>query len=384
MKPNSEITWRELNERGFLQDVQIPTLYDSDLRIGLVSTVYGAGDTLIPWCKHHFGLGIDHILLVFDQLEEPGERNTAESIRKIYHPSRITIWSGVDLMKDGWYGVSDYPELKTLVPFASTGASSQGIPARQALNASAALEIAKTDEFGGAPLDWMIHLDLDELFYLEGPDQGGGSLKEHFSAVTRREIALVRYINHELLHPPKEGDPQWFKLNPRLAKTQLGSTAWNKLVNQLDMAQERSRPYFNGYHNGKSAVAVQKGKCAAGVHSWWLLEDALPRDECFLAGPSILHYRFASTNAFCEKYLAMADTSPNLDNSLFPQPKAEKAALSLIHSMRRDGTEIEEIHEALKRLHGDMTGFSKTETHILDENGLIFTPEIENPLPVDF
>jgi hypothetical protein len=190
-------------------------------------------------------------------------------------------------------------------------------------------------------------------------------------------------VNHELLHPHQEGVPPRFKVNPHLAKHRLVSPSWDELVKDLDMSQDSKRPYFNGYHNGKSAVAVQAGKCAAGVHSWWLMEEFLTAGECTLAGPSILHFRLASVTAFREKYLAMADTAHLSDKNLFSPPKVEKAALSLIQSMRQAGTELEMIHQGLNELHERLTCFSDDETKLLIEMGLIFTPELKTPLPVE-
>jgi hypothetical protein len=142
------------------------------------------------------------------------------------------------------------------------------------------------------------------------------------------------------------------------------------------MSQSDARPYFNGYLNGKSAVLVRAGATAAGVHGWSLATPPSAGKSCLLAGPSILHFHFASTGAFRHKYLDMAASADPSGPRPFPPSPAETAALDLIRSLQRDGADQTTITAQLYELHGRLTGFSESEVELLEEAGLIMTPEI--------
>jgi len=353
----------------------------ANLRVGLVSTVYGAASFLESWLRHHFQLGVAHIVLVFDHLEEAEEKAAAERIGSLFPPDRLTLWSGQRLMEEDWGSLPAGAELGDLYQLARTGPSSYGIPARQALNASVALQAARTGQLGGAPLDWMLHLDHDELLYLEGCGRGGSSLVEHFSAAQSAGFKLLRYLNHELLLPHTAGSPLEFKLNPRLAVAQLGASRWAELVARLEMSRSDPRSYFNGYVNGKSAVAVSAAAGAAGVHSWRLVEPVSGAEQCTLAGPSVLHLRFASAAAFRSKYQKMAPTWSPAELALFEPPKAEAAALDLIQSLGEAGADPETIGVRLEALCAELTSFSEGEVQHLRDAGLILTPNLEHRFP---
>jgi hypothetical protein len=99
---------------------------------------------------------------------------------------------------------------------------------RQCLNAEVASVRAVThpDALGG-PMDWLLHIDIDELFMLPGAgaDGGGGGastmVPEHFASVPPSE-GFVAYVNHEAV-PEHSGDignyfleTSLFKRNPNV------------------------------------------------------------------------------------------------------------------------------------------------------------------------
>jgi hypothetical protein len=342
--------------------------------VGLVSTVYRSGRVLDAWCEHHLSLGMEHIVLIFDHLDEPEEAADAARLASIYPPSLLTVWSGPQLMEEDWPSAPDGPNVAELKRLAHSGASSAAVAARQTLNASAALQAAKVGTLGERSLDWLIHLDLDEWFYLEGTGRGGETLGEHFCAATAAGFELVRYLNHELLLPHQPGSAPRFKVNPRLAAARLGPAGWAQIVQHLSMSQSDARPYFNSYLNGKSAVLVKAGAAAAGVHGWALAEPPSAGSSCLLAGPLILHFSFASPGAFRRKYLDRAASPEPSGQRPFPPSPAETAALSLIRSGQRDGADQDAITLELDELHSRLTGFSESEVELLEEAGLIMTP----------
>jgi hypothetical protein len=129
---------------------------------------------------------------------------------------------------------------------------------------------------------------------------------------------------------------------------------------------------------------VEAGKCAAGVHSWWLESEYAPGEEIMLAGPTILHFRFASVEAFCKKYLMLVENEGFNGVPLFPQSRAEKAALSTIKLLQREGVDTDGILENLKPLYKQITHFTPGEIDQLNKMGLVFRPELKFPLTVNF
>ena len=246
--------------------------------------------------------------------------------------------------------------------------------ARQTLGASVALEAARGDELGGAPLDWLLHLDADELFFLQGAGRGGAMLGEHFATASSSGLCLLRYVNHEWLRLDRPGASPCFKLNPRLGAARLGTVGWSKLVSHLRMAQSDPRPYFTGYFNGKSAVAVSAGAAAAGVHGWSLVDPG--GSSRFLAGPSVLHFHFGSPTAFTRKYLAVAASRVPPGPALFQPSPVEVATLEHLRQWQRAGVDESVLEQKLSELHAAMTAFSKADIEVLEAAGMILSPHL--------
>jgi hypothetical protein len=148
------------------------------------------------------------------------------------------------------------------------------------------------------------------------------------------------------------------------------------------MSQSDPRPYFSGYLNGKSAVAVGAGLRAAGVHSWALAEPFSAASGAFLAGPSVLHYHFASPAAFHRKYWAIAAGAPSPQERPFAPSPAEVAALDLIRSLQAAGADDDAIARHLEALHGRLTSFSDVAADLLQDAGLLLTADLAHSLSI--
>lgn len=357
-------------------EITVHSAGSAEPRVGIVCTVYRAGTGLDAWCEHHLALGFDHLVLVFDHLEDPLEAADAERLAASHPPERLSVWSGSRVATERWGATG------SLESFARSGAACWAVAARQTLNASAVLEAARGDELGGAPLDWLLHLDADELFHLQGAGRGGGALHQHFAAATASGLRLVRYANHELLGEEQtRADAPRFKRNPTLAAALLGTAGWSALVAHLKMAPTDSRPYFRGYFNGKAAVAVAHAVAAAGVHGWQL-KTGDDGGSHFLAGPCVLHCHFADPVAFRRKYLAAEAAGDPPDSPLFEPSPVEVTIFERIRALRREGADEAAVERGLDQLHATMTTFSDADVELLEAAGLIFEPEIET-VPID-
>ncbi len=368
--PEDTVLFHELDDETPSGTIVVRRRGAPPVRTGIVTTAYRVGEALDAWCAHHLDAGFDHLVVTFDHLEDDAEADDARRLRERWPEERLTIWAG-EAMPERWRTLPESARDAQLLELVDGGGSSYAVSARQTLNASVALHAARTDELGGAPLDYLLHLDTDELFYLEGPQRGGASPGEHFAAVSDAGLLLLRYLNHELLLPEREGAPRRFKVNPRLAAARLGRQGWSSLVRHLAMDQDDERPYFTGYLNGKSAVAVAAGRAAAGVHGWYL-DGAEASAVRLLAGPSVLHLRFESPAALRRKYLPIADAPAPSGPVPFAPAPAEVAAVELIRRLRRQGIDEAALGKRLEDLHRRMTAFSAEDAELLEEAGLIF------------
>lgn len=344
-------------------------------RSGVVTTVRGAGEALEGWCRHHLDLGLDRIVLVLDEGAGPDEAAELQDLRRSTDPGRVAVWTDGEARRRR-RSLPVFEGMDRLLAAANRGPATWAVAARQTLNATAALHAARAEG-----LDWLVHLDADEVLYLEGSGRGGATLAEHLAAAEAAGWRSLRYLDHELLVPWRPGEPPRFKRNPAVAAERLGVVGWRRLARHLAMEQGDRRPYFRAYWNGKSAVAVTAGERAAGVHGWHV--PGAP-DPPLLAGPSILHFHLPTVEAFRRKYLLVAEAPGDLDDPdrPFPPSALERAAVSLVRELRAAGAPEETVSRRLDALYAASASFAPEEVELLEEAGLLFTPRIvHHPLP---
>jgi hypothetical protein len=134
------------------------------MRAGLVTTLQGAGSVLESFLRYHLALGFSRLYLFFD---DPADR--AIEIARRLDDGRITILMAGTELDAEWRECVQYghysPHLRTEVM------------ARQCLNVEVAVQYALADR-----LDWLLHIDADEMFHCPGQDAG-----THFARLAKRE-----------------------------------------------------------------------------------------------------------------------------------------------------------------------------------------------------
>ena len=366
--PENHLCFHFLNESGDSGSIEALKASSETARIGIVSTVYGAGASLDKWCDWHFGLGIQHIYLIFDHLSEEAENKIAQRLQKKWG-DRITLACGETFLARQWPELERDQNSEDLYELAGTGSSAAAVCARQTLNASWALHHAK----GRKNLDWLVHIDADELLHPASPGGPGSNLGQCFATASEAGYHLIRMINHEFM----PGKPARFKMNPSLASARLGKQGWISTLQAMEIG--RRGYYFNGYRNGKSAVSVAHARAAAGVHGWYLEKEANNHNTCYLAGPSVLHFHFSTPDRFCQKYLLIA-TRQAQGNQLFEASPVEEEALTLIQEAREQGLSDQELETRLKELHGQITRISQQDRVLMEASGLVFQSWLEHDL----
>jgi len=148
------------------------------------------------------------------------------------------------------------PSFANLEPILATE-----VPARQQLNADYALLKAKQDG-----IEWLIHLDADELFYLQPPM----TLQEHFTELVRDHVGSIIYMNHEAVPEQSETIGDYFH-QVSLFRRNLNSITFNSQSQKcIDYWRSKTHhhQYMISYDNGKAATRIIPGARAAGVHAW--------------------------------------------------------------------------------------------------------------------
>lgn len=244
-------------------------------RAAIVTTLRDAGGMIDSFIAWHLEIGFERLFLFFD---DPGDPDLP---RLAGHP-RVTAVAHDDDLRARWKALPEHAEFGAF--------TEREVMARQVLNVGVAMEMAARDG-----LDWLLHIDADELFFSPSAPVPGlfGLLASdtvpfpNFEAVPESDT---------IRDPFREVD--LFKIAPALdpgPHTPAGA-ALLQATPQLP-----ADFHFHFYSNGKSAVRL----CAAnmrpnGVHSF-----ARNDGQAKVSPPPaayVLHYACCGFDAFWTKY----------------------------------------------------------------------------------
>ena len=230
-------------------------------------TTDGAGGLIRTFLDYHFSLGISHAFLFFERPDD-----SAIPIAKTYR--NVTVFEPGQTLNDLR---SKQVLFKSLQPHLG-----HELIARQMLNLETAIDCANQMD-----LDWLIHIDDDELLFAPG------GLPEFFGALGD-DVGQVTFLNHEAVPETWVIDNYFievtlFKVNPAFEALRLAKEAGIPV------------PLFNGYSNGKSAVRIEGDVLPLGPHSF-LVSKRHPTS--IVAGPeaAIYHYINCGFARFVRKY----------------------------------------------------------------------------------
>lgn len=237
--------------------------------VGIVATVREPVWIVESFLRYHLQRGFAHIFLFFDDPLDPA----IEVARRYKNVSAIPC---DDALRD---------RHRRCQRFHSIQAFYHEIMARQILNAEIALSLAAR-----MGLDWLLHIDGDELFYTSG------DISEHFEFIPS-SVGLVSYRNFEGIPETWESHDYFrevtlFKKHEHLVPPGSAATYCRALDRTI---------YWLGYGNGKSATRVLPGVLPSGVHLF-TLPSSHPEIMTSSGGPVILHYINCGFNYYCHKY----------------------------------------------------------------------------------
>lgn len=238
-------------------------------RVCLVTTLRNADAVLTSFVQYHLSAGFDHLFLFFDDNDDPGYCQWQG------HKNVTVIRNGAALAQQ-WQATRSYG-----YHGAFTG---REVMSRQVLNAEVAIDLARD-----LRMQWIVHLDVDELFYCPGRD-----VHEHFEELAYEGVEVANYWNHE-------GVPESFHICDYFREVHLFKRNIHTLTPQQKQIAE-STPlsagrYFNFYKIGKSAARLHDGLRPDGVH-YFMPAGRMKR----IADPCILHYPCCGFGHFLRKY----------------------------------------------------------------------------------
>lgn len=227
------------------------------IRVGIVCQLKDASVRLDSFVRYHLLIGFDRLYLYFDDCREVEDIELARNL-SVEFGSRVIvtvrdrelakIWSGLD----GW---------ERLRPFAN-----QDVQVRQMLNALHALGCARCDG-----IDWLLHIDSDELFY---PGPAATSIASHFEALNASPCSIFTYYNYEAVPEEMTVDttvdpfPNVTLFKRPLSLVDEDSSQATASVAQFWRRRAPNNELFLFYQNGKSAVRCTLDAVPTSVHLW--------------------------------------------------------------------------------------------------------------------
>ena len=229
------------------------------------------GPALDTFVRYHRNLGFTDFIILFDDPDDP------DIARARRLPGVMAI--PVDhLVKRAWIKQRYYEQCKDHIE--------NTVGARQLLNIEFGVNVAMKEG-----IDWLLHIDIDELFYIKNRN-----LKGHLELLTESGKDAAIYYNYEAVPSGFDIDDYFeqvhdFKKPIKLLKHQN--------ISRKGVWPE-GRRYFNFYVNGKSMARVSPGIYPLGAHRW--ANEKGPLNKALFFNPCILHFAVCGYNIFEQKY----------------------------------------------------------------------------------
>lgn len=245
----------------------------------VVTTLRAAGALLDDFIDYHLAAGFSRIYLIFDDPADP-DRARVQGRLGVEAIAADGAW------RERWCRSPLFVELRASVD--------QEVMARQILNASLVADLARD-----AGHDWLLQIDIDELFL-----PAGGDARALFHALRDQPVDVMGFANMEAV-------PEHDVVNRPFAEVSLFKVPVEEMRrivapdSALADALRRSRRFgsgfFNLYSNGKSAVRLAApGVQPFGVHDFDRPGGGARRQR--VRDAVILHHACCGLEAFKSKY----------------------------------------------------------------------------------
>jgi hypothetical protein len=256
------------------------------LNLAIVATISDSRDSIEEFIHYHLSIGFSKIYLFIDDNDE-------QVLLTLKNHSQVAVFPRDEALAARWEKYYNFhnSEKRNLIH--------TEVMVRQELNFFVAFGLSKIDD-----VDWLIHIDLDELFFPNGND-----LQEHFKSLQRRNFRGMTYLNYESISteinaPNIYLSAEYFKINYFWKKHWFFSKAQQEFIKRCTWLREK---FFNFYQNGKSSISTYGREVRFyDVHS--IVGDG-HRKLGGKSDPLILHFPCARFADFVAKYSRLGNFS---------------------------------------------------------------------------
>ena len=256
-----------------------PDLTRAESGPAIVTTLRAAGGLLDDFIDYHLAVGFSRIYLIFDDPADPDRA-------RLQGRPAVEAMAADDLWRAKWRRSPLFGDLGVSVD--------QEVMARQILNVSVVADLARD-----AGHDWLLHIDIDELFL-----PAGGDARDLFRALRDQPVDVMGFANMEAIPEHESVDRPFaevilFKVPVEEMRRRVAPDA--ALADTLRRSRRFASGFFNLYSNGKSAVRLAvPGLQPFGVHDFDRPHGGTRRQRARDA--VILHHACCGLEAFKSKY----------------------------------------------------------------------------------
>jgi hypothetical protein len=313
------------------------------LNLGIVATISDSRDSVEEFIRYHTSIGFTKIYLFIDDNDE----QVLATLKNYAQVAAFPRDAALTALWDKYYNFHNN-EKRNLID--------SEVMVRQELNFFVAYALSKLEG-----IDWLIHIDLDELFFPNDND-----LQEHFKSLQRRNFRGMTYLNYESISTDIDASniylsAEYFKINYFWKKHWFFNKAQQEFLKECSWLREK---YFHFYQNGKSSISTYGREIRFyDVHS--IVGDG-HRKLGGKSDPLILHFPCARFSDFVTKYARLGDFS-----DIWMGHKRAGEFIDEIHLRARDFySRNADNKEALLEFYTENFVFDRPKISALIEHGL--------------
>ncbi len=313
-----------------------------DIKPAICTTVADAENHIEFFIQYHLSIGFENIFVFIDDCNEKTFKIASS------FPNVIPILNDLSL-QELWKFTPHYKDITKRVIISSE------VMVRQELNLHVALSLAVD-----LKIDWLLHIDLDELFYLNNH-----SLKSHLKYCKSNSYGSAVYVNYEAI-AVKEESSQIYTATTYFKKNFFRRGAWTYSTEQKSFLNETewlTEKYLNFYQNGKCGVFLNQDLVIKDVHM--IIAKDSKNKLMTHKDPLILHFPCVTFKEYLKKYKRLGDFTDYWNG----QPRAGKF-IDTFHLESRDivGRKKE---EEVRRFYTEKMLFDSYQIRQLKEVGLL-------------
>ena len=278
------------------------------MKVAICLTVADAKDNIDFFIRYHFLIGFSHIIVFVDD-------GCEETYLKATRYSNVLAFKRDCHLLEAWKLVPIYRELN------KRALKNHEVMVRQEYNVFVAHSFCHELE-----IDWLLHIDIDELFYLNGND-----FDEFFLKLDHKAHGGCIFTNYEVI-PNSLNSELIYLCGDVFKKNYFKRGVWNYSDSQRKYIEKNhflGSHNLNYYQNGKAASKVEDLLVVRDVHS--MCDSKGKMKICGHDDPLILHFPCATYHEYEVKYSRLG----NFSDYWNAQPRAGKF-IDTFHLESRD------------------------------------------------